>query len=37
MDVQSLVSHRPPLSEGAAVLERMEGRKEWFNKVVFVP
>ncbi len=35
IDVQSLVSHRPRLEEGAGVFSRVEGKKEWFNKVVF--
>ncbi|MGA2546336.1 MAG: galactitol-1-phosphate 5-dehydrogenase [Rectinemataceae bacterium] len=35
IDVRSLVSHRPPLSEGAEVFGRLVGREEWFSKVVF--
>jgi L-iditol 2-dehydrogenase len=35
IDVASLVSHTPPLSEGVDVFDRFVGRKESFNKVVF--
>ena len=35
VDVQSLVSHRPALSEGAGVFAKVVGRTEWFSKVVF--
>ncbi|HET6452533.1 MAG TPA: galactitol-1-phosphate 5-dehydrogenase [Spirochaetia bacterium] len=35
MDVSRLVSHTPPLSEGADIFRRMLGRREFFAKVVF--
>ncbi len=35
--VARLVSHTPRLSEGADVFRRLLARKEFFNKVVFVP
>jgi L-iditol 2-dehydrogenase len=35
IDVKSLISHRPPLSAGADIFDRMAGRTEWFSKVVF--
>jgi L-iditol 2-dehydrogenase len=35
IDVASLVSHTPVLKEGPGVFERILGRKEFFNKVVF--
>jgi L-iditol 2-dehydrogenase len=35
--VDALVSHEPRLSEGADIFRRMLARKEFFNKVVFVP
>ena len=35
VDVQSLVSHRPALSEGAEVFGKVVGRTEWFSKVMF--
>jgi L-iditol 2-dehydrogenase/galactitol-1-phosphate 5-dehydrogenase len=35
IDVRSLISHRPPLSEGAEVFGRLVDREEWFSKVVF--
>ena len=35
--VAGLVSHTPRLSEGADIFRRILGRKEFFNKVVFVP
>ena len=35
--VSGLVSHTPPLSEGADVFRRILSRREFFNKVVFVP
>jgi L-iditol 2-dehydrogenase/galactitol-1-phosphate 5-dehydrogenase len=37
IEVGRLVSHTPPLSQGADVFARVLGRKESFNKVVFVP
>ena len=37
IDVTRLVSHTPPLSEGVDVFARVLGRKESFNKVVFIP
>jgi L-iditol 2-dehydrogenase len=35
MRVEPLISHGPPLSEGAEVFGRMVSRSEWFNKVIF--
>jgi len=35
--VDALVSHTPRLSEGADIFRRMLVRREFFNKVVFVP
>lgn len=35
LQVKPLISHTPPLSEGAGVFYRMVARAEWFNKVVF--
>jgi threonine dehydrogenase-like Zn-dependent dehydrogenase len=35
--VAGLVSHTPRLAEGADVFRRIRARKEFFNKVVFVP
>ena len=35
LQVKPLISHTPPLAEGAAVFYRMVARAEWFNKVVF--
>jgi L-iditol 2-dehydrogenase len=35
IDVASLVSHTPPLSEGVDVFRRFVGRTEFMNKVVF--
>jgi L-iditol 2-dehydrogenase/galactitol-1-phosphate 5-dehydrogenase len=35
MQLEPLVSHRPQLSEGAAIFGKMVSRSEWFNKVVF--
>lgn len=35
IDVQSLVSHNPPLAEGAEVFDRIVQRQEPFNKVIF--
>jgi L-iditol 2-dehydrogenase len=37
IEVARLVSHTPPLSQGADVFARVLARKESFNKVVFVP
>ena len=37
MEIARLVSHTPRLSEGAEVFRRILARKEFFNKVVFVP
>jgi L-iditol 2-dehydrogenase/galactitol-1-phosphate 5-dehydrogenase len=37
IEVARLVSHTPPLSEGADVFRRIVSRGEFFNKVVFVP
>jgi len=35
IQVAPLISHEIPLSDGPAVFERMAGKKEWFNKVIF--
>ncbi|HEY9592968.1 MAG TPA: galactitol-1-phosphate 5-dehydrogenase [Spirochaetia bacterium] len=35
IDVGSLVSHTPTLAEGPDIFQRILGRKEFFNKVVF--
>jgi L-iditol 2-dehydrogenase/galactitol-1-phosphate 5-dehydrogenase len=35
MRVEPLVSHTPPLAEGAEVFGRLVSRTEWFNKVIF--
>lgn len=35
IQVAPLITHTPPLSDGASVLERMHGRTEPFGKVVF--
>ena len=35
IQVKPLISHRPPLAEGREIFERLDGKKEWFNKVVF--
>jgi L-iditol 2-dehydrogenase len=37
LHVAPLISHTPPLSEGAETFHRILGRKESFNKVVFIP
>jgi len=37
LDVGALVSHRPSLSEAADIFRRVLERREFFNKVVFVP
>jgi len=37
MEVARLASHTPRLSEGADIFRRMLARREFFNKVVFVP
>ena len=37
IEVARLVSHTPPLSEGADIFRRVLGRTEFFNKVVFLP
>ncbi len=33
--VKPLISHQVPLSDGAEVFDRVHGKKEWFNKVIF--
>ncbi len=37
IEVARLVSHTPPLSEGAEIFRRILSRGEFFNKVVFIP
>ena len=37
IEVARLVSHTPPLSEGADIFRRVLGHSEFFNKVVFLP
>jgi L-iditol 2-dehydrogenase/galactitol-1-phosphate 5-dehydrogenase len=37
IEISRLISHTPPLSDGADVFRRIVARKEFFNKVVFVP
>ncbi len=37
LEIARLVSHTPRLSEGADIFRRVLARKEFFNKVVFVP
>jgi L-iditol 2-dehydrogenase/galactitol-1-phosphate 5-dehydrogenase len=37
IEVARLVSHTPPLCEGADIFRRVLGRSEFFNKVVFLP
>ena len=35
IDVASLISHTPPLSDGVEVFSRFVGRTQFMNKVVF--
>jgi L-iditol 2-dehydrogenase len=35
MRVETLISHSPPLADGADVFGRMASRSGWFNKVIF--
>ena len=37
LEIARLVSHTPRLSEGADIFRRILARKEFFNKVVFIP
>jgi len=37
LQVAGLISHTPRLAEGADIFRRVLGRREFFNKVVFVP
>ena len=37
LEIARLVSHTPRLSEGAEIFRRILARKEFFNKVVFIP